>query len=194
MTTTAIILASASPRRVEILNGLGLKFEVVPSGATEAENLALSAVETARGNATLKARKVAAQHPDSIIIGADTVVSMGGKLFGKPGSLAEATQMLRELSGREHEVITAVCLIDGKGRKMEVVEDHTTVRFRPLSTAMVESYLSLVHVMDKAGGYAIQEHGEMIIESIQGSFSNVMGFPVEKTTPVLTNWGLLKNL
>lgn len=194
MSTTSVILASASPRRVEILDGLGLKFDVVPSGAVEAENLVLSAMETARGNAILKARKVAAQHPGSVIIGADTVVALRGKLFGKPGSPQEAAKMLLELSGQEHEVITAVCLIDGKSRRMEVVEDRTAVLFRPLSPAVVDSYLSRVNVMDKAGSYAIQEHGDMIIESIRGSFSNVMGFPVEKTTPVLRNWGLVKDL
>lgn len=182
------ILASASPRRRELLESLGLAFQVAPSRAEELHDEALPIAHLCEANAAAKARDVATLHPNAVVIGADTLVGLGGRLFGKPANLAEARRMLSDLSGRTHEVITGVCLVHRSRNREEVFSDRTLVTFRSLDAASIDRYLAAVQVLDKAGAYGIQERGDWLVESISGSFSNVMGFPVERFRERLPAW------
>lgn len=181
-----LILASASPRRAELLGSLGLRFEVIPSEAIEHDDHPVSPRELALHNARLKARDIASRQPDALVIGADTIVVLGDAVFGKPGDLADARRMLRELSGRDHRVITGVCLLHGREERSFAGE--TAVRFRRLTEAAIEGYLAAVNVLDKAGAYAIQE-GPPVVASIEGSYSNVVGLPLEKLAEELRRLG-----
>ncbi|MCX7824537.1 MAG: Maf family protein [Verrucomicrobiae bacterium] len=181
-----IILASASPRREELLRSLGLDFDAVPSEAVEHNDHPVSARELALHNAQLKARDVAARHPDALVIGADTIVVLAGQVYGKPRDGHEARHMLRNLSGRSHCVITGVCLIRGNERNFVV---ETRVQFRELSEADIERYIAAVNTLDKAGAYAIQE-GPPIVASIDGSYSNVVGLPLERLVAELREFGV----
>ncbi len=144
----------------------------------EAEDLPrLTPRRIALFNARLKAREVAQRHPGRWVLGADTVVALGRHIFGKPRDLEEAEWMLAHLVGRTHRVITAVCLQKFPGKKREF-DVTSRVTFRELEKAAIRRYLRLIHPLDKAGGYAIQEHGERIVAEISGSYSNVMGLPV----------------
>jgi len=180
-----IILASASPRREQLLREMGLRFTVVrPDGVEEA--LAGAAPDVlALQNAQRKARAVAGRHPTAMVIGADTIVVLDGRIFGKPRDHAEAMTMLEQLAGRQHEVITAVCLIHRSLDTEITFGDTTRVWMRPLSREEIGEYLSQINPLDKAGAYAIQEHGEGVIERIEGSFSNVMGLPLERLRATL---------
>jgi len=187
--TLPLILASASPRRRELLQSLGLDFTVVTSSAEEIHDETLGAGEVCRINAERKASEVAQANRHALVLGADTLVGLGHRIFGKPASQTEARQMLMELSGREHEVTTGVFLVhQAAGRTGSFVE-RTRVRFKPLSTDTIDEYIQVVPVLDKAGAYGIQERGELLVEEISGSFSNVMGLPVEKLILVLRQWG-----
>jgi septum formation protein len=172
-----VILASTSPRRRELLTRAGLEFTVIPSPAEEIHDSLLDPPHLCEENARLKAAAVAACHPDATVIGADTLVFIDGLPLGKPSDLTEARAMLRRLSGRIHEVCTGICVIH-PGGLTEVSHELTHVRFRPLDDAAIDAYFNLVNPLDKAGAYGIQEHGDLIIESIDGSFDNVMGLPV----------------
>jgi septum formation protein len=127
----------------------------------------------------LKAGFVARLRPHDLVIGADTVVSLNGRTFGKPANLREARSMLRALSGKTHTVITGICLIREDRCDWSVRCDETKVTFRRLSEARISNYLRRVHVLDKAGAYGIQEHGDELVKSIRGSYSNVVGLPLE---------------
>ncbi len=182
-----IILASASPRRTELLKSLGLSFEVIPSDAVEHNSHPASPRDLALHNAQLKARDIAARHPDALVIGADTIVVLGDTIFGKPRNLKEGRRMLRQLSGRSHTVITGVCLAHGGDETS--FADETDVRFRPLSAAEIEAYLAAVNILDKAGAYAIQE-GPPVVAAIEGSYSNVVGLPLERLAGALRGFGI----
>jgi septum formation protein len=175
-----LILASASPRRAELLRHLGLEFQVIPSHVAEVQGGAMSPGEVAQINAYRKARAVSKKHPDAIALGADTVVVMDQRMFGKPAAMAEAEEMLMALQGREHQVVTGVCLIHLRAHRQKVFFDQTDVTFRPLTLAQVRHYLSQANPMDKAGGYGIQDRGDVLVEAISGSFTNVMGLPLER--------------
>jgi len=175
-----LILASASPRRAELLRQLGVEFEVVPGGGSEVAHEHLSSRELCQLNAYHKARSVAKRFPDRIVLGADTLVCLGTTLFGKPADANAAEAMLRQLQGQTHHVATGVCLLRLRAHRQSVFADTTAVTFRPLGLEQVREYLRLVHPLDKAGAYAIQEHGDRIVERIEGSFSNVMGLPLER--------------
>lgn len=180
-----LILASASPRRRELLATLGIAPQVVPSDATELHGEYLTAREVCMINACRKGAVVACKHPEQLVLAADTLVHLGTRLFGKPADGAEARQMLRDLSGQTHCVVTAVSLrCRSAGFRMTFAE-MTSVTFRKLDEAQIEEYLSQVHTLDKAGGYAIQEQGDLIIEGIEGSYSNVVGLPLEALQVVL---------
>ena len=183
-----LILASASPRRAELLREMGLEFAVVHSSADEAHHEHLTARELCQLNAYRKARAVARQHPAALVLGADTLVCLGTQLFGKPASRAHAGRMLKALSGRTHEVVTSVCLMHLQAHRCEIFADQTAVTFKTLDDETINRYLALVNTQDKAGAYAIQEHGELIIERIAGSRSNVVGLPVECLRAVLNRW------
>lgn len=133
----------------------------------------------------MKADDVAAQYPESVVLGADTLVWLEGAALGKPESPDAAREMLARLSGRVHEVCTGVHLVRLQAQMRIEFHETTHVRFRPFDAATIESYLTLVDVMDKAGAYALQEHGEMLIEAVEGSRSNVIGLPLERTLAAL---------
>lgn len=173
-----LILASASPRRRQILSKAGFDFDMVVSDAEEVSNLAPE--KLVEFNALAKARAVARKYPERLVLGADTIVALGGKVFGKPRDLDEAFGMLAQLRGREHEVWTAAAFVKNSGGKLREVcgAQVSKVKFRNLSDGEVREYLRVVNVLDKAGAYAAQEHGGMIIENIDGDFDNVMGLPM----------------
>jgi septum formation protein len=175
-----LILASASPRRADLLRQLGLEFQVIPSQAPEVQGGALSPGEVAQINACRKARVVSKKHPDVVTLGVDTVVVLERRIFGKPATMAEAEQMLLALQGREHQVVTGVCLIHLRAHSQKVFFDQTDVTFRPLTLKQIRHYLSQTNPLDKAGGYGIQDRGDVLVEAISGSFTNVMGLPLER--------------
>ena len=184
----ALILASSSPRRSELLREMGVPFTVVRSQVPEVAPEHLSPVETAEINAYRKARATAKKHPDSVVLGADTVVSLGTTVFGKPTDMADAEQMLAKLQGRTHQVITGVCLIYLRGHRQKLFAVTTAVTFRKLHIGQIRRYLSKISPFDKAGSYAIQEEGDLIVKGIVGSFTNVVGLPVEALKMELEAW------
>jgi septum formation protein len=185
-----LILASASPRRRELLAQLGVPFEVVVAEIVEHEEATTDPRVMVAHNAALKADWVAARHPDALVLGADTTVFIDGHALNKPRDLAEARAMLRRLSGRTHTVFTGLALrrsSDGLRIDDGVASDVT---FKPLDDATIETYLARVHTLDKAGGYAIQEHADLIVAGYRGSYSNIIGLPLETTKQLLTRGGL----
>ena len=183
-----LILASASPRRAELLRQLQPEFQIVPSDAAEIIDKQLSPRELCQLNAQRKARAVAKKIPDALVLGADTLVFLGGKILGKPADLAEAERMLTNLQGRTHQVVTGVSLIHLRGHRERLFSASTDVTFHPLTVAKIRDYLAKVNPLDKAGAYAIQEHGDKIVAEISGSFSNVVGLPVEQLRVELRDW------
>lgn len=171
-----IILASASPRRRDLLNQIGCSFKVVTSDAEELSGNELTPEELAAGNSHLKAAAVAAMYPDIPVLGADTVVSLDGHIYGKPRDKEHAKEMLSILSGRKHQVTTGITLL-WKGQSWQAKET-TEVVFSPLSTAQIEAYVATGEPADKAGAYGIQGAGAVFIEGIRGSYSNVVGLPL----------------
>ena len=172
-----VILASASPRRAALLRKAGPEFasmQIMPSDAEEGAD--------PLENARLKAESVAASNPRAIVIGADTVIRFGDETIGKPAGLDDARAILAKLSGRTHDVITGVCVRCLENDLLVRFEEATHVTFRVLTPEMIEKYIRAVNVLDKAGAYAIQEHGDDIIEGIEGSRTNVIGLPVERLT------------
>ena len=182
------ILASASPRRAELLQQLKLDFRIVPSDATEVLDEQLSPFEICQLNAHRKARVIAKKNPDSLVLGADTLVFLDGEIMGKPLSRADAERMLARLQGRTHQVVTGLCLIHLRAHRERIFAVSTDVTFHPLDAGQIRDYLAKVNPLDKAGDYAIQEHGDKIIEEISGSFSNVVGLPLERLREEILSW------
>jgi septum formation protein len=183
-----LILASASPRRAELLRQLQPEFQIVPSDATEIIDEQLSPQELCQLNAHRKARVVAKKIPDALVLGADTLVFLEREIFGKPRDLADARRMLARLQGRTHQVVTGVSLIHLRGYRERLFAASTDVTFRTLSAGQIDDYVAKVNTLDKAGAYAIQEHGDLIVSEISGSFSNVVGLPAERVEEELTSW------
>ena len=172
-----VILASASPRRAALLREAGPEFasmQIMPSDADEGAD--------PLENARLKAESIAAKNPRAIVIGADTVIRFGGETIGKPADLDDARAILAKLSGRTHDVVTGVCVRCLENDILVRFEEATHVTFRMLTPEAIEKYIKAVNVLDKAGAYAIQEHGDDIIQGIDGSLTNVIGLPVERLT------------
>jgi septum formation protein len=188
MELPSLVLASASPRRAELLRTLRSEFQIVPSDAVEKFDEQLSPLELCQLNAHRKARTVARKIPDALVLGADTLVFLEREIFGKPRNLAEARRMLARLQGRTHQVITGVSLIHLRGHRERLFAVSTDVTFRPLTAVQIGNYLSRMNPLDKAGAYAIQEHGDLIVSEISGSFSNVVGLPVERVGEELSAW------
>ena len=193
MTTPApLILASASPRRRELLAELGAVFTVVVADVVEHEDPGLDPRVMVARNSALKADHVAARHSDAWVLGADTTVFVDGHALNKPADLDAARAMLRRLSGRAHTVFTGVAL---RHVGLGVSEDlgvASEVEFRVLADADIEEYLRLVYVLDKAGAYAIQEHGERLVAARRGSLSNIVGLPQDEVRELLTRRGVLR--
>jgi septum formation protein len=183
-----LILASASPRRAELLRQLSLDFKIVPADVTEIHQEQLTARELAQVNAYRKARVVAKKCPDALVLAADTLVYLGVRLFGKPATLEEAYQMLERLQGRTHQVVTGMCLLHLRTHRQAVFAESTAVTFHPLDELQIQRYLNRVNPLDKAGAYAIQEEGDLIVEKIAGSYTNVVGLPMERLAAELEAW------
>jgi septum formation protein len=183
-----LILASASPRRAELLRQLKSSFRIVPGDAEEIFDEQLSPSELCQLNAHRKARAVAKKNPDSLVLGADTLVFLDGKIMGKPADIADAQRMLTQLQGRTHQVVTGVSLIHLRAYRERMFAVSTDVTFHPLDAGQVRDYLAKINPLDKAGAYAVQEYGEKIIAEISGSHSNVIGLPVERVGDELAAW------
>ncbi len=188
MNLPMLILASGSPRRSGLLRQLNLDFQVIAGEAAEIHHEQLTACELCQVNACRKARSVAQKHPDALVLGADTLVCLEDELLGKPAGLAEARQMLERLQGRTHEVITGVCLMHWRSHRQKIFVEGSSVTFKPLAEEKIDRYLASINPLDKAGAYAIQENGDQIVENVAGSFSNVVGLPLERLRQELESW------
>jgi septum formation protein len=174
-----IILASTSARRREILALLGISFEVIAPAFDERVSAHLAIEEEVLDFALGKARSVARRHPQSIVIGSDTMISVEGQKIGKPADISDATRILRELAGKVHRIHTSVAIIDGSGGPgLEVVE-QVSVRMRPYLDEDIEDYLACGESFDKAGAYSIQGEGRGLIDSIEGDFLAAVGLPLK---------------
>ena len=186
-----LILASASPRRRELLAELGVTFEVIVADVIEHEESTTDPRVMVAHNAALKADWVAERHPDAFVLGADTTVFIDNHALNKPRDAADARVMLRRLSGRTHTVFTGLAM---RRRRDALRIDEgvaSEVTFKPIDDATIEAYLARVHTLDKAGGYGIQEHADLIVAGYTGSLTNIVGLPVETTKQILTRCGLL---
>jgi septum formation protein len=180
-----LLLASNSPRRRELLLEAGFEFEIWTPSVAEKLNVDLTLRELTALNATRKAMAAARVHPKKVVLAADTLVTIDDHVLGKPNDLGEAVAMLERLSGRAHEVCTSVFVCHlARGRSTSFSE-ISCVRFRPLTRNEIDHYLARVNPLDKAGAYAAQGFGGEIIEKVEGSFTNVVGLPMEKTVPAL---------
>lgn len=177
-----LVLASVSPRRQEILEGLGLAFEVIPSGIEEPVSAGRSPEENAQELARLKARTVAARVDQGTVIGCDTLVAVENEILGKPASPQDAKRILSLLSGKTQKVISGLCLIHLPTDHELCGHEVTTLFTKPMSKRDIDEYVATGEGLDKAGAYAIQETGDRFIERLEGSFDNVVGFPTELFT------------
>ncbi len=181
-----VVLASASPRRQELLKAAGFRFEVFPANVVEYEESSCDPCLLVKHNARLKAEDVAKKRPADLVLAADTTVAFENTVLNKPKDRDEAVHMLRMLSGKEHRVLTGVCLISLERKICKEWVSESSVRLLPLSDSQIKHYHEKVFPLDKAGAYAIQEYPEMIIESFKGLRSNVMGLPIEELLQVLS--------
>lgn len=189
-----LILASASPRRTELLREAGIPHRVLVAAVTEHEDPTTDPARMVLHNARLKAAAVSRLHPAALVLGADTTVALGDRALNKPADLAESRVMLRGLSGREHTVHTGVCLLCPA---LGIDESHDVtawVRFRDLTADDITRYQGLVNTLDKAGAYGIQQGREIIIDDFQRPISTIMGLPVEFLRARLVALGLLERL
>ncbi|MCC5833132.1 MAG: septum formation protein Maf [Opitutales bacterium] len=180
------ILASASPRRQQLLAELGIAFDVVTADVDEWEASDADPEALVSHNARLKAEKISNAHPRSRVIGSDTTVALEGHVLNKPADLNEARSMLGRLSGRTHEVFTAVCILQKQPAYAVSFVERSQVTFNDLDEGLIERYFKLVNPLDKAGAYGIQEHRKIIIAGWEGSLSNVMGLPIERLAAKLS--------
>ncbi len=188
MNLPPVILASASPRRVILLRLLKVNFQVVPGNVEEFSHGHLSPLEVCQLNAHRKAFAVAKKIPDALVLGADTLVFLDREIMGKPRNLFEARGMLARLQGRSHQVVTGVSLIHLRKHQERIFAASTDVLFHPLDAEQIQEYTNKVSTLDKAGAYGIQESGEMLISEVSGSYSNVVGLPVELLREELEAW------
>lgn len=180
-----IILASASPRRRDLLREHGYDVEVMPAQVEEVMPDFLTVGETTLLNAKAKAGVVARAQPQALVLAADTLVSIDGMILGKPRDLDEAFEMLSRLSGRTHEVFSGVWLAHAAKRRMRGFVEVSRVRFRKLTPSKIRAYMERIHPLDKAGAYAAQTDEQDVIASIEGSRTNVVGLPMERLSEAL---------
>jgi len=188
-----LVLASASPRREEILEKLNLKFTIVPSKINE-ENFAIDdPVELVKTLALEKAKSVSNLVEDALVIAADTVVVYDQKILGKPEDETAAKKMLELLSSNQHQVITGVAVLNSQSKESYVEYNLTNVKMTAMSEKEINSYVETGEPMDKAGSYAIQGYGGLFVEEIQGSYHSVMGLPIHQLAKLLDkfNYGIL---
>lgn len=185
-----IILASQSPRRKQILKGLGIEVEIISNNVDEKFIREKDPRALVQKLALLKARDTAKSiDGDALVIGADTIVYLNGRILGKPKNMEEAREMLRTLSGKRHMVCTGICLINTKTGKTISGIQETVIEFQKLTSKDINSYVSSGEVLDWAGSYAIQREPKLV-KNINGSYTNVMGLPVEKLIPMLRENGV----
>ncbi len=184
------MLASGSPRRAALLSEGGFKFEIAAPRVAEKFDAGLTLRELTLWNAIRKGMSIAQTRPDAVVLAADTLVALENQIIGKPADLNEAARILRLLSGQTHEVCSTVAIYQQTSGRSEVFHDISRVRFRRLSEASIHDYLSKVDPLDKAGAYAAQGRGSEIIAGIEGSFTNVVGLPMEKTVSALAKFGI----
>ena len=191
MNQELICLASASPRRRQLLEQIGVAFEVCPTDIDESFRHDEPPLELVHRLALAKAGHAAArshQSPDQLIVAADTAVVLGGKIFGKPTDNNDARRMLAELSGRTHQVMTAVAMVRGDARFCET--NVSEVTFKDLEPAQIEHYVATGEPADKAGAYGIQGLGAVFVSRLEGSYSGVMGLPLFETAALLEQFGV----
>ena len=186
----SLVLASSSPRRAALLDEGGFEFEVASPGVAEKVSTTLTLRELTLWNAIRKGMSIAQARPDAVVLAADTLVALENRIIGKPADLSEATRILQRLSGRTHEVCSAVAIYLQTSSRSAVFHESSRVRFHSLSNSAIENYLAKVGPLDKAGAYAAQGSGAEIIAKIEGSFTNVVGLPMEKTVAALAKFGI----
>jgi septum formation protein len=189
MDSQLLILASASPRRQELLSSAGISFEVLPSEVDEGFQEGEPPEEYVVRLARRKAAKAGERHKDRWVLAADTVVVIDGRILGKPGDRQEAEKMLGVLSDQEHRVITGFCLLRGDSGKSREGTVTTRVRFKRLSSREIEWYLDTGEPFDKAGAYAIQGKAAFMVKEIRGSYTNVVGLPLTEVIEALQEMG-----
>ena len=187
-----LVLASGSPRRQELLSMLGVDFKVIPPDIDENDVVGHTPVETVELAAWTKAQWVAKQLADGAVLGADTIVLLDtGEVLGKPLEAGAAMEMLFSLSGRSHQVVTGVALLDPSNDRMEVFHVVTRVFFRQLSSDEIHRYVATGEPLDKAGAYGIQGKGSLLVERIEGCYFNVVGLPLPRLGEVLRDFGIM---
>ncbi len=185
----ALLLASQSPRRARLLREAGVTgFETTAPQVEEAHDAGMTPQALTLLNAARKAQWAARQRPDALVLAADTLVYVDGEPLGKPADMDEARAMLRRLSGRAHEVCTGVALCWRQGGYRDEFAVTTRVVFKLLDDAAIAAYHAVCDPLDKAGGYGVQDGTGIILERMEGSFSNVMGLPMEELAPRLRRW------
>jgi septum formation protein len=185
-----IILASASPRRKELLEKIGLKFEVEPSNYAEDLRSGLSPDELVRSISLEKAKAIASKHKKAVVIAADTFIVFRGKIMGKPVTEAEARKMLMVLKGKPHSVITGFTILDTDKNKVLTKSVETVVHIKDLTSDEIEAYVKSGEPLDKAGAYAIQGLGSVIVERIEGDYFNIIGLPLSALAEGLKEFGI----
>jgi septum formation protein len=187
---SSFILASHSPRRRELLAAAGFEFKTALAGVREKFDAHLTLRELTVFNALRKGERAARLYPESVVLAADTLVALDGEVIGKPRDLEHAVQILQRLSGRTHEVCSAVFIAHLAAARSTCFHEISRVCFRRLSRKEIDNYFAKVNPLDKAGAYAAQGHGAEIIARIEGSFTNVVGLPMKKTVRALRKFGI----
>jgi septum formation protein len=186
-----IVLASASPRRCELLKQVGLKFDIVPADIDESLEVSAAPLIIVQKLSYEKACYVSRKlNPGPLVIGADTIVARDGSILGKPHNCSHAAEMLRALSGGWHEVITGLTVIDTSNGRYRTDYEKTRVKMRDISDKTIDSYIATGEPMDKAGGYGIQGMGALLVERIEGCYYNVVGLPLQRLGTVLEDFGV----
>jgi septum formation protein len=185
-----IVLASASPRRADLLRQVGLDFVIDPSSVPEELYSMTEPAALASRLSLEKARDVARRHRGDVVISADTIGVLDGKVLGKPHTAVEARRMLAELSGRTHLVITGYTVLDTRTGKTITRAEETKVKFKMLTSTQIEAYVATGEPLDKAGAYAIQWKGALLVETINGDYYNVVGLPLRAMADALFELGV----
>ena len=185
-----LVLGSGSPRRIELLKILGCKFQIIPSKIKEKISPRLSPIQNVKRLSRLKALDVASKISDGVVIAADTEVILDGKILGKPRNKKEAQEMLKNLNGKTHQVITVLAITDGKTKRTFQDVVITKVKFRKLNNNLIKKYIATGEPLDKAGAYGIQGKGALLVESIKGDYFNVVGLPLNALNQLLEKFGI----
>ena len=188
--SASLVLASCSPRRAALLSEAGFEFESVSPRVAEKFDVDLTLRELTMWNAIRKAVPVARAYPDKVVLAADTLIALDDEIIGKPADFEQATEILQRLSGRTHEVCSAVFICHFADARSATFHEVSRVRFRQLSSATIKDYLAKVDPLDKAGAYAAQGRGAEVIAKIDGSYTNVIGLPMEKAVAALAKFGI----